>query len=432
MTHPPLRAARAVRVTALIGAAGLALAACGGDSGESGGDATSSSTSSSSSSEAAAAGDGTLTIGSLLPQTGSLAFLGPPEFTGVKLALQEINEAGGYNGKDVVYVESDSGDDKTDIASQSVDRLLGEDVDAIIGAASSSVTKLVIDKITGAGVLQISPANTSPDFTDYADDGLYFRTAPSDVLQGRVLGDTVIADGHLDVAILALDDDYGTGLLANAKQSIEAGGGTVISEKVYDPAAASYSAEVSEVAASGAEALVLISFDETKKIVPELIAQGIGPSTLPLYFVDGNLADYSADFPAGTLTGTKGTLPGAQTSDEFKQRLYGITPDLKDFAYAPESYDATVITALAAAVAGDDTGKAIAAELVGVTGGGEKCTTYADCLALAEAGTDFDYDGLSGPITYDENGDPTEATIGIYQYGEDNTYTNLEYRPGKL
>jgi branched-chain amino acid transport system substrate-binding protein len=429
---PLRRPQRAARAAATIGVATLALAACGGG-GEPGGEAPASESSTSSSSSAPAAeGDGTLTIGSLLPQTGSLAFLGPPEFAGVKVALEEINAAGGYNGKDVTYIESDSGDDKTDIANQSVDRMLGEDVDVIVGAASSSVTKLVIDKITGAGVLQISPANTSPDFTDYPDDGLYFRTAPSDVLQGRVLGDTVIADGHLDVAILALDDDYGTGLLANAKQSIEAGGGTVVFEKVYDPAAASFSSEVSAVAASGAEALILISFDEIKKILPELIGQKIGPADLPLYLVDGNIADYSKDFPPGSLTGAKGTLPGAETTGDFKTRLTEVDPSLTAFPYSPESYDATIISALAATVAGDDSGKAIAGALQDVTGGGEKCTTYADCLALAEAGTDLDYDGVSGPIEFDENGDPTEATIGIYQYGEDNTYTNLEYRPGKL
>jgi len=427
VTTRPLRAARAV---ATLGAVGLALAACGG--GEAAPAASESPSESSTSSEAAAKGDGTLTIGSLLPQTGSLAFLGPPEFAGVQLALNEINENGGYNGKDVAYIQSDSGDDKTDTANQSVDRLLSENVDAIVGAASSSVTKLVIDKITGAGVMQISPANTSPDFTDYADDGLYFRTAPSDVLQGRVLGDLVVADGHVDIAIMALDDDYGTGLLANAKKSIEAGGGTVVSEQVYDPAAASYSAEVSQVASSGAEALILISFDETKKIVPELLTQGIGPADLPLYFVDGNLADYSADFAPGTLVGTKGTLPGAETTSDFQARLLEVDPTLTVNAYAPESYDATIVTALAAVAAGDDSGKSIASKMMDVTSGGEKCTAYADCLAMLEAGTDIDYDGVSGPIEFDENGDPTEATVGIYQYNEDNNYTNLEYRPGKL
>jgi len=423
------RALRSVRSVAVLGVAGLALTACGGGDSEAGAEA---SPSESSSSSAAAAGDGTLTIGSLLPQTGSLAFLGPPEFAGVQLAVDEINEAGGVNDQQVAYITSDSGDDKTDIASQSVDRLLGEDVDAIVGAASSSVSKLVIDKITGAGVLQISPANTSPDFTDYDDGGLYFRTAPSDVLQGRVLGDQVIADGALDVAVMALDDDYGAGLLENVKTSIEAGGGSVVSEQVYDPAASNYSAEVAEVAAAGAEALVLIGFDETKRIVPELVNQGIGPADLPLYLVDGNLADYSADFQPGTLEGAKGTLPGAETTTDFRDRLLAVDPALKDFSYAPESYDAVVLLALSAIAAGDDSGTAIAGAMEDVSGGGTKCATFTECRDLLADGEDIDYDGVSGPVEFDGKGDPTEATIGIYQYGADNKYTNLDYRAGSL
>ena len=161
---------------------------------------------------AAAEGDGTLTIGSLLPQTGNLAFLGPPEFAGVELAIKEINEAGGVLDKDVAYIEGDSGDTSQDIANPTVDRLLAADVDVIIGAASSGVSLTVIDKITSAGVVQYSPANTAADFTDYDDKGLYFRTAPPDVLQGRILGETILADGCTNVGVLALQDPYGEGL----------------------------------------------------------------------------------------------------------------------------------------------------------------------------------------------------------------------------
>src|SRR4029079_15650804 len=143
-----------------------------------------------------AKGAGTLKLGTLLPQTGSLAFLGPPEFAGVDLALKDINDAGGVNGKQVEKVDSDSGDTATDTASQSVDRLLSQKVDAIVGAASSSVSLSVIDKITASGVLQIAPANPSDELTNYPDKNLYFRTAPPDVLQGRVLGDLVAGDGN--------------------------------------------------------------------------------------------------------------------------------------------------------------------------------------------------------------------------------------------
>ena len=106
------------RSVAVVGVASLALAACGGD--DEGGEGTGATESPT---EAAAAGDGTLKLGTLLPQTGSLAFLGPPEFAGVDLAVKEINEAGGVLGQDVTVSHTDSGDTTTDIASQSVDRL---------------------------------------------------------------------------------------------------------------------------------------------------------------------------------------------------------------------------------------------------------------------------------------------------------------------
>ena len=249
------RRARVWRPVAALGIAGLALAACGGgdDAGgtESADDTASvetseepseAETSEAESSEAAPPAvneaDGTLTIGTLLPETGSLAFLGPPEFAGVGLAVQEINEAGGVLGQPVVQSDSDSGDTTTDIATQSVDRLLGENVDAIIGAASSGVSFTVIDTIAAAQVVQLSPANTSPDFTDYDDGGFYFRTAPSDVLQGRVLGDLIASDGYTNVAIMQLDDPYGAGLTENVTTSLEASGAALaLDPVVYDPSA---------------------------------------------------------------------------------------------------------------------------------------------------------------------------------------------------
>jgi branched-chain amino acid transport system substrate-binding protein len=377
--------------------------------------------------------DGELVLGTLLPQTGSLAFLGPPEFAGVDLAVQEINEAGGVLGQDVRVSHTDSGDTTTDIASQSVDRLLGEGVDAIIGAASSAVSKTVIDQIVQSGTIMFSPANTSPDFSTYEDQGLYFRTAPSDVLQGRAMGDLVLSDGNANVGIMALQDDYGTGLAENVTISVEEGGGTIAGDEaiIYDPNAASYATEVTQMASFSPDAIVLIGFAETATIIPELVAQGIGPQEVPLYFVDGNLSN-TYELPPGTLEGNKGTLPGAAAPEEFQARLLEVDPALDDFSYSAESYDAAILTALGAIAAEDDAGESIAARLVDISTEGEKCTTFADCVELLEAGEDIDYDGVSGPVEFNEQGDPTQATIGIYEYGPDNTYANVDYREGKL
>lgn len=221
-------------------------------------------------------GNGKFVVGTLLPSSGDLAFLGPPEFAGVDLAVEEINQNGGVNGSDVTQVKADSGDGTPNIAPSETDKLLAGGADVVIGAASSSVSLSVIDKIVNDQVAQISPANTSTAFDTYADKGLYFRTAPSDVLQGQVMASTVIGDGKQNIAILARQDSYGEALAENVRDFYEEAGGNVVSYKLYSPEAANYNAEVQAIAAEDPDAIVLIAFDETKKIVPALIQAGLG------------------------------------------------------------------------------------------------------------------------------------------------------------
>lgn len=237
------------------------------------------------------AGDGVLTIGTLLPETGNLAFLGPPEIAGVQMAVAEINEAGGVLGQQVVLLEGDSGDTTTDTAVQTVTRLLGQGVDAIIGAASSSVSASVIDQITSAGVTQLSPANTSKQFSDYPDKGLYFRLGPSDILQGQVLAELIAEDGNSSLTILNFDDDYGNGLAEDLAESFEAGGGTVVTIITYDPQAQTFDSEVQQAIEADADALALIGFEETSRLLVTLVEQGFGPNEVPTYLVDGNIGN---------------------------------------------------------------------------------------------------------------------------------------------
>jgi branched-chain amino acid transport system substrate-binding protein len=365
----------------------------------------------------------TLKIGTLLPQSGTLAFLGPPEEAGVALAVKEINDAD--LGITVEAVYRDSGDTTTDTATVSVTDLLSQDVTAIIGAASSGVSLTVIDQITAAGVLQISPANTSPAFTNYDDNGLYFRNAPSDLLQGEVLGNLIAEDGAATLGMLVLNDAYGTGLAAALKATFEAAGGEVVGEELFNEGDTSFDAQISALTATAPDAIAVITFDQAKVIVPALV--GTGYPGNQLYFVDGNLADYSADFEPGLVEGAKGTLPGLDISSlgNFQDRLLEVDPDLTEFSYAAESYDAVVLLALAALAAGSTDGVDMAAKMQEISGGsgdGEKATDFASAAAIIADGGVVDYDGASGPITFDESGDPTEATIGIFEYAADNTY----------
>ncbi|MGO4227764.1 ABC transporter substrate-binding protein [Arthrobacter sp. YAF34] len=371
-----------------------------------------------------------LKIGSLLPTTGSLAFLGPPEIAGVNLGIKEVNDAGGVLGKPVQVIHRDSGDTKTDIATQSTTALLGQGVSAIIGAASSGVSKTVINQITGAGVVQFSPANTSPDFTTWDDKGLYWRTAPSDVLQGKVLGNYMATCGAQTLGMIVLNDAYGTGLAKNVQSAFEAAGGKVVAQELFNEGDSQFSSQVDKVLAAKPDAIALISFDQAKSIVPLMTGKGVKPTQI--FMVDGNMSDYSKDFQPGTLKGAQGTIPGTFANDAFKKQLLAIDPALKDFSYAGESYDAVNLIALAAEEAKSTKGVDIAAHLKDVSEGGEKCNSFPTCVTLLRNGKDIDYDGQSGPVTFSDAGDPTEAYIGIYQYQDDNTYKPVKAEFGKL
>ncbi len=390
-----------VTLLAVLASLGLVVAGCSSDGGES---------------------SGPLKIGSLLPETGNLAFLGPPEFAGVDLAVQEINDAGGVLGNPIEHLRGDSGDTSTDIAQQTVDAHIAAGVSAIVGAASSGVSLTVIDKITSAGIVHFSPANTSPDLTTYADDGYYFRSAPSDTFQGAVLGQLMANDGASNAVFLNLDDAYGNGL---AKYGIAAFSGTS-TNIVYNPQAAEFSADVAKAKAANPDAIALIGFDETAKIIAEMIKQGVGPNKVPLYLVDGNLsAQAYKDLPAGIMKGVKATLPGVLASADLQAKLLEVDPALTDFSYAPESYDAVMLSAHAAEQGGATDGATIRDNLQAVSAGGTKCYTFAECKALIADGEDIDFDGVSGPIEFDSNGDPSVATMGIYQYSANDKFAAL-------
>ncbi len=367
-----------------------------------------------------------LKVGTALPQTGNLAFLGPPEEAGVAYAASQINEVSEETGLTIDVVYGDSGDTDNKAYETEIPRLLGEDVSAIIGAASSGTSLQFIDQVVGAGVIQFSPANTSDAFTTYDDNGLYFRTAPSDVLQGEVLGNLIAEDGNQTLGLIVLNDSYGTGLAKYVTEAFEAAGGEVVAEELFNTGDSNFDAQLSAINAANPDAVAVITFDEAKVVVPALV--GAGYPGEQLYFVDGNLADYSADFAPGLVAGAKGTLPGPELEADFQDRMLGIDPDLDSFSYGPESYDALMLIALAAYAANSTAGEDIGAYLQQVSGGsgdGEKVTTFADAAALLAEGNQIDFDGASGPITLDENGDPTEATIGIYEYNDDNTYTRI-------
>jgi len=334
-------------------------------------------------------------------------------------------------GTPVTVEHTDSSDaDNPTIASASVDKLIGDGAAAIVGAASSTVSLNVVDKIAKNETVMISPANTSTALSGYSP--FYFRVAPPDTVQGNVLGNLIVEDGYKKIGVLVFNEDYGTSLRDVIKETVESQGAELVygnSGDEFDPKASNFSSDVQAVIAAEPDAIVVIAFDQTKQIVPELV--GAGWDMSKVYMTDGNTADYSADFDAGVLEGAQGTIPGAFPDDAFKDRLNSVAPSpLDSYAYGPESYDATILVALAAQRGQGTDGVTVQENLAAVSGsnGGEDCNAYADCLALLEDGSEINYVTVAGSGPLNDQNDPSSAFIGIYKFLNDNT---IEWQSAK-
>jgi len=402
---------------ALVGASALVITGCSTPAPESSEEAGS---------DRPADVDLTLQLGSLLPSTGSLSFLGAPMEAGVQLAVSEINEADA--GIQVELTAADEGDLDNKAYETSITNLQSAGITAMVGAASSSVTKLILDGNAGSGILTVSPSNTSADFTGI--NPLYFRTAPSDNLQGEVLGNQVAEDGHKTLGIIYQNDPYGTGLFEAIKSTFEGTGGEVVAEASYNQGDGQFNAQVQTIAASNPDAVAIVSYDQFATIAPLLGNAGV--DTGALYLVDGNLKDWP-DLSV-SLEGSKGTRAGAELPDDFIDQLNEVwTAEGNDpidaLTYSAEAYDATILIALAALQAVSVEGEDIAGSMQEVSGGsgeGEKCTSFADCAEIINGGGTADYDGYSGEVTFDDDNDPAGAAIGVYEFDAENVQTRIK------
>jgi ABC-type branched-subunit amino acid transport system substrate-binding protein len=381
-------------------------------------------------------GDGTLKVGYVLPETGQLAFLGPPQIQALKFAINQINANGGVLGKQIPDPVAADEAGVQAVAQQSADRVLASRVQAVIGAAASGMTLVIIDRITGAKVVECSASNTAPTFTTYKDGGYYFRTAPSDALQGPILADTIASDGHTNIAIVARADDYGKGLADATANSLQQSGATVVLKDIYDPEATNFNATVQKVVNAKPDAVAVIAFEEGKQILKGLIEAGYGPGKVGVYGADGlrseELPKLVDPKNPSVLAGMKGTAPASAENARFVKSLKQFAPGLKELQFAPQAYDCMTVIALAAEQAKTNDPAVFKNAVVGVTKDGTECSTFAACRKLIRAGTNIDYQGVSGPLNFIGAGEPGEATIEVYSYdksGKLHTVKTVQSRP---
>ncbi|AYF97514.1 ABC transporter substrate-binding protein [Protaetiibacter intestinalis] len=370
----------------------------------------------------APSGDGVLRIGTLFPTTGATAFLGSAQLAGVNAAIREINAAGGVLGAPVEIVSRDSGDASTETAEASFAAFVEKGVDVVIGPSSSVLAERLLPKAEEAGIPFISPAATYPSLTTADTAGLFSRTIPSYPHQGTLLGALLPEKGADAVALVTSGDELSATIQAPLEAALADNGGE-LAVAAEAGSASAVTAAVAKVTKAKPDAVVLATPDNgelTRALITALSAAGYGGAKL--WLTSQNLADYSQSLPAGLLNGANGVLEGVQPDDAFIAKLKVEDPGLTDPRYAAEAYDATMIAALAATLAGDDGGPSIASRVVQATRDGIRCTSFGECIDVLSTEPDIAYEGIVGALRLDDAGDPTYASYGLYAYNAENKY----------
>ncbi|MFU8850937.1 ABC transporter substrate-binding protein [Micromonospora sp. SL1-18] len=226
--------------------------------------------------------DGPLVFGGLLPKTGDLSLLYASMGAAATLATREINAAGGVLGKPAVWIEGDDGTNP-EVAKATVASHVRRGVHVIIGAGGSGITRAVLPDVVAAGRVLFSPSNTDAGLSKVDDNGLYFRTAPPDTLQGRALADVILRDGPHKIAIVARKDSYGEGLQENVRAELErvGFGSDQVKLLTYEPPAdaeappVDFSAGAKEIKDYGANAVLIIGFAESAHVITALADAGV-------------------------------------------------------------------------------------------------------------------------------------------------------------
>lgn len=367
----------------------------------------------------ARAQDCEIKVGVVMELTGPAGEYGQAGAKSVEMAFRDINDAGGVNGCKLVTDTRDSqsqGNVAVDAATQLVQ--VGK-VPVIIGGIISSVSIPILTSVTApAGVVQVSPASSSPTLTALARDGktngVFFRTITSDALQGVAAAKYAVDQGLKKLAIIHVNNDFGVNMVKEFSDAYKALGGEIVSMTPYNEKQGSYQAEVTAALEGGPEALYLISYPvDGATIARQWISQG-GPQKFLLN--DGmNSADFIASVGAEYLNDAFGTSSGTNptASTEYFNSTY------KDFSglepsnpAADRSYDAGAIVGLAIAQAGKAEPAAIKDAIRKVLDpNGEVIHAgkdeFAKALQLIKEGKPIRYEGVIGPVQFDENGDIT-------------------------
>lgn len=296
-------------------------------------------------------------IGVILGFTGPIESLTPHMAAGAELAMSEVNESGALlGGATVESVRADSTCIDAGAATAAAERLITADgVKGIMGADCSGVTGAILNNVALAnGVVMISPSATSPGLShnDNEDNGLFFRTAPSDARQGVVMTEVLMEEGIKEVAVTYTNNDYGKGLADSFVAAFEAAGGSVTISAAHEDGKADYSAEVGALASAGGDRLVVAGYVDQggAGIIRAALDTGAFDT---FHFPDGMIGQALQDNFGDEIEGSTGQHPGTDSPGAAKYTELAAGSDFDPTSpFSPESYDAAALIMLAMQAAG--------------------------------------------------------------------------------
>lgn len=351
---------------------------------------------------AAHADDHAISIGVLLGFSGPIESLTPTMAGAAELAMSEVSESGAFfDGTLVNAVRADSTCVDAAAAVAAAERLVSsEGVAAIVGAACSGATTAVVNNVSvPQGIVNVSPSSTSPALTTIEDNGLFFRTAPSDARQGVVLAEVVMDRGIEEVAVTFTNNDYGQGFADAFVAAYEGMGGTVTLSAPHEDGRGDYSAEVGALSAAGGDALVVLGYVDQGGV--GVIRSAIDTGAFETFVGgDGMFGDSLVETLGADLESWFGTVPGASITgeDPFPALAEAAGIDA-DGPFVRESYDAAALILLAMQAGGEHTSAAVAANLMSVANApGEEIAAgdLARGLEILAGGGEINYVGATG------------------------------------
>jgi branched-chain amino acid transport system substrate-binding protein len=354
--------------------------------------------------------DGILRIGLLLPQSGPGAAIGEPLIAIAQSAIDLVNANGGVMGQDVEMIVRDEGADAASALTSIDDFLANDGIDVLIGPLSSPITLSVLPRLMESNIGTCSPSATAISLASFPDEGLFIRTTPSDGLLAQAMARLVAQTGITETSIAYPDDSYGRDFVVELRRALLVRGISVTFETAFAPANSDYSSLAEELSAQSKGVITLIGDSESgARFLNSLV---MANSTHQIVVNDPlSAADLSTN---------------ENLNSSIRRNIIGVAANAfagvgktsaEHIAFSAAIVDCVNLLTLGSIAAGSDNAIAIMSQVIITSRGGSGCGDFPTCLALLKAKLNIDYNGSTGQLDLDPNGDPSRASFLTFGFG---------------